>query len=64
MSDEIDRANDYADKLNQSHVDRARRAAAEIPIGEHGECEWCGEHSQRIVDNYCARCRDELHKLR
>lgn len=29
--------------------------------GHPGECEWCGEHSPRIVRGACAKCRDELN---
>lgn len=39
-----------------------RRKAAQIPKGEPGHCELCGEFSWRLVGGNCAPCRDK-HKL-
>lgn len=57
MADEIDRANDYAEAFREAALKQAR---PEMPKGEPGECEWCGEHSARLVRGHCARCRDNL----
>lgn len=39
----------------------ARRIASEIPVGNPGECDLCGEWSGRLVCAVCAPCRDK-HK--
>lgn len=35
----------------------------EIPKGTKGECQYCGEYFERIVNGACARCRDK-YKLK
>ena len=57
MADEADQANDHAHIINEHHV---RAARAELPPGEPGECEVCGDHSPRLVRGVCAPCRDEF----
>ena len=37
-----------------------RNAHRDIPLGEPGECDACGEWFARTVGGYCGRCRDEL----
>ena len=37
-----------------------RRAAADMPKGEPGDCELCGEWSGRLVRGVCAPCRDRF----
>lgn len=59
MTDEIDMANDYAQKLEAEETQTIRNAAANIPKGSPGECWSCGEHSERLVKGACAPCRDE-----
>ena len=34
-----------------------------IPKGTKGECQYCGEYFERIVNDACARCRDK-YKLK
>ena len=48
----------------QEAVDIAeiRRKAAQMPKGEPGECERCGEDMPRLINGVCAPCRDR-HKL-
>jgi len=58
MADEIDIANDYAQKLEERNVAAIRAAAADIPAGVPGECESCGLESKRLVNDMCAPCRD------
>ena len=62
MSDEIDVANDYAEKILESQI-KAVRKKAELIKGEPGDCELCGEHSMRLVHGVCAPCRDQ-YKLK
>jgi len=56
MADEADIANDYAERWLK---DALAANCPEIPEGSPGECDWCGEDSLRLVNGYCARCRDE-----
>lgn len=56
MADEADIANDYLERMQQQALSKPR---PEMPKGEPGECDWCGEDSPRLVNGYCARCRDE-----
>ena len=58
MCDEIDAANDRAMMDTESCLNVARMAAARIPVGEPGECDYCGEEFSRLVGGACARCRD------
>lgn len=56
--DEIDIANDHAQKMEELNIAAIRAAAAEMPEGYAGECESCGLESKRLVDDMCAPCRD------
>ena len=56
--DEIDIANDYAQKMEERNIAAIRAAAAEIPAGYEGECDSCGIESKRLVNDMCAPCRD------
>jgi hypothetical protein len=58
--DDIDRAGDHIDKSEKELIDATRKAAANIPLGTKGECEWCGEYFERLVNKACGRCRDEF----
>lgn len=58
MTDIIDRANDVAATLLADQEQRIRRQAAQIPTGEPGDCDFCGEWSGRLVAGVCAPCRD------
>lgn len=58
MADEIDIANDYARKMEESNVAAIRAEAAKIPEGYAGECVSCGLDSKRLVNDMCAPCRD------
>ena len=60
--DEADRASYFIESVVDDHVKEAMRRAAEIPIGEAGECDGCGEHFMRLVDGMCGRCRDKFAK--
>lgn len=56
--DIIDQANDHAASEAAAREAAIRRAAAEIPVGVPGDCDFCGEWSGRLVDGICAPCRD------
>lgn len=55
MADEVDVANDLADRAREAAI---RAARAPIPPGESGDCAECGEPSPRLVLARCAFCRD------
>lgn len=61
--DEADRAELYIESVIDDHVKEAMRRVAEMPIGAPGECHSCGEESPRLVDNTCARCRDNYSRF-
>lgn len=52
---------DAADRAQQDteFLENVRRTEYEIPEGESGECELCGEESPRLIGGACARCRDK-----
>lgn len=57
MADEADKASEITDAYLGAAV---RRACQPVPIGVPGECDECGEYSQRLVEDRCAPCRDEI----
>lgn len=59
-TDWLDIASEQTAKDTQLSLTAIRDAASKIPVGEAGECERCGEHSLRLVNNTCARCRDKF----
>ena len=61
MTDEVDISNDNIQHDIERRVEDVRRNA-ELPPGEPGDCERCGEWSGRLVNGVCAPCRDR-HKL-
>lgn len=58
MSDIIDEANDLIAARVQDEIERNRAVVREIPKGEEGHCQSCGDHSLRLVYKHCAPCRD------
>ena len=58
--DDIDRAGARIEATEKQIIDAARKKAADIPKGSAGECEWCGEYFERLVNNACGWCRDEF----
>lgn len=57
--DIIDQANDRAAEFIGDREAAIRRAAADIPAGESGDCEFCGRWTSRLVGGACAPCRDK-----
>ena len=62
-TDPIDRADYFIESVIDDHVKEAMRRAAEIPVGEAGECDSCGEFFTRLVDGMCGRCRDKFARF-
>lgn len=58
MADEADEANENRDKEEARGIQAAREQAARIPVGNAGECDFCGEWTGRLVRGACAPCRD------
>lgn len=57
--DDIDATNERTQAEEAAAVAAARKAAASIPKGEPGICEYCEEEFTRLVNGACGRCRDE-----
>ena len=58
MADIVDLAQSQETSITSAEIDRIR-ANAEMAEGNPGECEYCGEWSERLVKKACARCRDK-----
>jgi len=54
--DDMDRAQEREQLARTAAISQAAR---ELPAGEPGECDYCGEQRLRLVHGACARCRDE-----
>lgn len=63
MADEIDETNEREQHLLDRNVQKIREDAANMPAGSPGECDKCGNETQRIVDGLCCPCRDALARL-
>lgn len=63
MADEADVSDVRQEAQTSGRINEIRRAAAEIPEGEPGECWHCGEWSGRLVDGACAPCRDRFARM-
>jgi hypothetical protein len=46
-------------KIATQKIDAIREKANSMPIGYAGDCDFCGEHSSRLVRGSCAPCRDK-----
>ena len=60
MADEIDKGQAHIEQVEAHTIAEVRLRAANIPKGVEGDCELCGEHSLRLVNRNCARCRDKF----
>lgn len=59
MADEADMSEAAEQVHKDARIAEVREQAARIPKGEPGDCRWCGEFSQRLVNRSCAPCRDK-----
>ena len=62
-SDVIDASDYIIEAMKNDGIAEASRKAAEMPAGEAGECDGCGEFFTRIVNGYCGHCRDKFSSL-
>lgn len=56
--DVVDIANENRDSDEARRIKAARDQAENMPTGEPGDCDLCGEWYGRLVGGACARCRD------
>lgn len=56
--DDADRAQVDEDMQEDAKARRRASTTYEIPKGEPGDCDMCGEWSARLIDGVCAPCRD------
>jgi hypothetical protein len=59
MSDEVDAQLARDEILEAANLAQVREQARQIPAGEPGDCDLCGEWSARLVNGVCAPCRDK-----
>ncbi len=58
MPDEIDLAQE---REQMATDDAIRHAAKDIPKGDPGECDLCGEWFGRLIGGACVPCRNKYH---
>lgn len=63
MADEVDQIQEFQQLTTDKEIEKIREKAAKIPPGTPGDCNICGEESQRLVHGNCARCRDRYGLL-
>ena len=56
--DILDEASNLTIMETESLVNASRKAVLEMPEGEPGECNECGEFNQRLVYGIRSPCRD------
>ena len=57
--DDVDITQARIEMILEAGIEDVRKMAAEMPLGEPGECGLCGEWSGRLVRGACAPCRDK-----
>ncbi len=63
VADEADMAEQRIEEAVSDGINEASRAVEAMPVGYPGECSGCGEMSGRLVDGYCAPCRDRYARF-
>jgi len=61
--DDADKSDSRIEDAVSDGVKAAQRIAEAIPAGNPGDCDGCGEWSGRLVDGYCAPCRDKYARF-
>lgn len=59
MADSADEAFELSEAEVSDAVSKSRKKVNEMPIGNPGECFFCERYFTRLVNDVCARCRDE-----
>ena len=62
--DDVDMTTERQAAADEAAEAAIRRKAAAMPKGEPGDCDECGEPSQRLVEGICATCRDRIERAR
>lgn len=60
MADIADNADSLIEREKSEGIRKAAEAAASIPAGTPGDCDYCGEYFERLVFQACGRCRDKF----
>jgi len=63
VADEADMAEQRIEEAVSDGINEASRAVAAMPVGAPGDCDGCGEWTGRLVDGYCAPCRDRYARF-
>ena len=63
MADIADNADSTVEHFANLEIQKITEAAAKIPAGVSGECEYCGDYFVRLIGGACGRCRD-FHRLK
>lgn len=58
-ADIVDQADVHIENAINDGVGAASRAVAMMPVGNPGDCDFCGEYSGRLVKGACSPCRDK-----
>lgn len=56
--DDADRASLDEDMQEEAKARKRAQERYELPSGDPGECDMCGEWSGRLIKGVCAPCRD------
>jgi hypothetical protein len=59
MADVCDVSQDRLEAMDEEAAIRIKKAAAAIPKGEPGVCQWCDGEFIRLVGGACGKCRDD-----
>lgn len=60
FADDLDKASYFIESVIDDHVRDAMRAAQNIPVGNPGDCDGCGDYFSRLVNGMCGFCRDKF----
>lgn len=62
MADDADKTAERMEVQESADIASIRRKVEQMPKGNPGVCDLCGENMPRLVNGVCAPCRDR-HKL-
>lgn len=62
--DQLDQAARLEERERSRGIEASRQAAASMPKGEEGDCDYCGEHFTRLVGGLCGFCRDDKKNIK
>lgn len=59
MADECDMSDQRIEESISDGINEASRAVAQMPEGNPGTCDLCGDYFSRLVNGACGFCRDK-----